>query len=116
MYQSFEDLEVWKQSVRLAEDVYKALHNCKEYALRDQILRSAVSIPSNIAEGAERNSDRDFIRFLNIAKGSAAELRIQLYLAIRMELLVKANAEELIQEAKHVSARLHKLVQAIEKK
>jgi four helix bundle protein len=116
MYQSFEDLEVWKQSARLAENVYKSLHKCKEYALRDQIVRSAISIPSNIAEGAERNSDRDFIRFLNIAKGSAAELRTQLYLAIRMEILGQSSTEELIQEAKHVSARLHKLVQAIEKK
>jgi four helix bundle protein len=116
MYQSFEDLEVWKQSVQLAESVFKLIKTCKEYALRDQIVRSAISIPSNIAEGSERNSNKDFIRFLTIAKGSAAELRTQLLLAQRLGLLEKALASELIQETKHISARLHKLVQAIEKK
>jgi len=74
MSASFEDLEVWKKSSRLAVKLYKLLKDCRDYGLKDQMLRSSVSIPSNIAEGSERNSIPDFQRFLNIAKGSVAEL------------------------------------------
>jgi four helix bundle protein len=67
-YQSFEDLEVWKRACRLAVDVHRALAKCKDYILKDQMIRAAVSIPSNIAEGYERDSRLDVIRFLRIAK------------------------------------------------
>ena len=77
-FQSFEELEVWKRGCRLAVEVHRALADSKEYALRDQMIRASISIPSNIAEGHERDSKLDFIRFLRIAKGSAAELRTQL--------------------------------------
>lgn len=73
-YQSFEDLEVWKRACRIAEQVYGLLKDCRDYGIRDQMTRSAVSIASNISEGAERGSIPDYIRFLHIAKGSAAEL------------------------------------------
>ena len=71
-YSSFEDLEVWQKACKLAVRVYETLKECKDYGLRDQMTRAAVSIASNIAEGAERGSAPDFIRFLHIAKGSAA--------------------------------------------
>ena len=74
----FESLEVWKRSRRLATDISIALAHSKSYALKDQIQRSAISIPSNIAEGSERDSDSDFIRFLRYSKGSCAELKTQL--------------------------------------
>lgn len=77
-YGSFEELEVWKRSCRLAVRVYELLRECRDYGLRDQMSRAAVSIASNIAEGAERDSRAEFARFLHIAKGSAAELRTQL--------------------------------------
>ena len=80
-FQSFEELEVWKRGCRLAVVVHRALADSKEYALRDQMIRASISIPSNIAEGHERDGKLDFIRFLRIAKGSAAELRTQLYIA-----------------------------------
>ncbi|MDH5298935.1 MAG: four helix bundle protein [Desulfobulbaceae bacterium] len=81
VYHSFEDLEVWQRACRLAVKVYETLRECKEYALRDQMIRASLSIASNIAEGCERNSAADFCRFLHIAKGSAAELRTQAYIA-----------------------------------
>jgi len=65
--EKFEDLEVWKKSVRLSISIYNELKNCKDYGLRDQIQRSAVSIPSNIAEGYERNTNKEYIQFLHIA-------------------------------------------------
>ncbi len=80
-YESFENLEVWKSGCRVAVRIYEILKTCKDYGLKDQMTRAAVSVPSNIAEGAERDSKLEFIRFLHIAKGSAAELRTQLYIA-----------------------------------
>ena len=71
---SFEDLEVWKRSARLSADIYKTLANLKDFGFKDQITRSGLSIPSNIAEGAERESIKEFINFLSYAKGSAGEL------------------------------------------
>ena len=80
-FQTFEDLEVWKRSSRLSVNAFIAVHNLKDFTLKDQISRCSLSIPSNIAEGMERDSDQDTIRFLRIAKGSCAELRTQLYIA-----------------------------------
>lgn len=77
-------LNVWNNAKGLAVEVYKLTMNGelnKDFGLRDQMRRSAVSIASNIAEGSERNSNRDYIRFLNIAKGSIAELLTQLVIA-----------------------------------
>ncbi|MEI6518509.1 MAG: four helix bundle protein [bacterium] len=79
MYHSFEDLEVWKRSCRIAVVMYKKLKDCKDFSLRDQMQRSAVSIASNIAEGSER-TEKEFARFLSIARGSAAELRTQIFI------------------------------------
>jgi four helix bundle protein len=114
-YQSFEKLEVWKRACRLAVDVSCALRDSKQYALRDQMQRAAISIPSNIAEGSERDSRQDFIRFLRIAKGSAAELRTQCYIAKKLELITKTNADEFIQETKELSAMLQGLIRSFEK-
>ncbi len=109
-YQSFEDLEVWKKSCRLAVRVYEELKGCRDYGLKDQMTRSAVSIPSNISEGAERDSKVEFNRLLHIAKGSAAELRTQVYIAHRTGLLSSAKRNELVQELKSISSMLHGLI------
>jgi len=85
---SFEDIEVWKKSVELCEKVYLLSENSslnKDFGLRDQIRKSAISIPSNIAEGFERESNNQFIYFLTIAKGSCGELRTQLFLANKIK-------------------------------
>jgi len=77
----FEDMRVWQDSRKLTIRIYKAFHDCKDYSFKDQIQRAAVSIMNNISEGYERSSKAEFIRFLDIAKGSAGELRSMLYLA-----------------------------------
>ena len=80
----YEKLEVWQMSIELVTDVYKLvkfLPKEETYALSDQIRRSAVSIPSNIAEGSSRNSKKEFIQFLYIALGSLCELETQLLIA-----------------------------------
>ena len=65
MIKTFEDLDVWKRSCQLAVDIYSALHDSKDFGLKDQMQRAAVSVASNIAEGAERKTTPDFLKFLN---------------------------------------------------
>lgn len=80
MSTGFEKLEVWKLSARLSVEVYKGFSQCSDFGFKDQITRSSLSIPSNIAEGNDRESNKDNIRFLYYAKGSCAELRTQIYI------------------------------------
>ena len=112
-HQSFEDLEVWKRSCRLAVDVYRAMRDCRDYGLRDQMQRSAVSVPSNIAEGSERTR-KDFIRFLRIAIGSAAELRTQCYIACEVGLLERKHQSAFVQETKELSRMMQALIRRLE--
>jgi len=112
-YTSFEDLEVWKRSCRLAVRLYDILHDCRDFGLKDQMTRAAVSIASNISEGAERDSKKDYIRFLHIAKGSAGELRTQLYIAHKIGYIAEDDMHELVSESKKISKQLHCLVQAL---
>ena len=78
--------------------------------------RAAVSIPSNIAEGAERDSIKEFIHFLNIAKGSAAELRTQIYIAMRVNILPTEQAQGFSNELVEISKMLHGLIKSNQKK
>ena len=79
--QRFEDLVCWKKSRELVKEVYRALSPCRDYGFKDQIQRAAVSVMSNIAEGFERGTKNEFVNYLHIAKGSAGEVRAQLYAA-----------------------------------
>lgn len=110
---NFEELEVWKRSSRLAVSVLELSESIKSYPLRDQMVRCSISIPSNTAEGAERESEREFRRFLLIAKGSAGELRTQLYIAQKANLLTPEVTGPLINEVKEVSSMLHGLIKRI---
>ncbi|MGD9562922.1 MAG: four helix bundle protein [Pyrinomonadaceae bacterium] len=81
----FEDLDAWKLARELTKDVYRLTRIgdfSRDFGLRDQICRSSVSIMSNVAEGFERDGDKEFINFLSIAKGSAGETRSLLYVAL----------------------------------
>ena len=111
-YQSFENLEVWKRASSLAVRVYEVLRDCRDYGLKDQMTRAAVSIASNIAEGAERDSVLEFIRFLHIAKGSAAELRTQVYIASKIDTISPVVENELVDELKSISKMLHGLIKS----
>jgi len=113
MYHSFEDLDVWKRASRLAVRTYKVLQNCSDRALKNQMTRAAVSVASNIAEGAERGSNPDFIRFLHSAKGSVAELRTQTYIAFEINILPEAARVELVDECVELSKMLHGLIKSL---
>ena len=95
------DLDVWKEGIELVVKVYEIVQkfpNEEKYALVDQIKRSAISIPSNIAEGAARNSKKEFLQFLHISLGSISELETQLIIADRLGFLSKEEIFPLIEK------------------
>ncbi len=115
-YQPFEELRIWKEGMEICYVVYNALEGCKDYGLRNQMERAAVSIPSNIAEGYELNSDRGFIRYLLISKGSSGELRTQLYIAIRRNYISKDEGNRLLTRIKVETAMIQKFIIARRKR
>ncbi len=110
---AFERLDVWKRSSRLCVDIYRMLEDTKAYAFKDQLLRSSLSVPSNIAEGYERGTRKEFVRYLHIAKGSCAELRTQLYIGIEAGILEKSSASSLARESGEISRMLQGLIREL---
>jgi four helix bundle protein len=87
-FQSFEDIEAWKKARILTREIYKVSNQSafsRDFGLRDQIRRASVSIVSNIAEGFDRSGTAEFAQFLSLAKGSAGEVKAQLYVALDLE-------------------------------
>ena len=113
--QSYQDLVVWQKAMQLVKLIYeltKKLPKEEIYALSSQMRRASVSIPSNIAEGYERNSRKEYIQFLSIARGSNAELRTQLQISVNIEYLT----EEDVKEAVEISNEVGKMLGALVKK
>ena len=109
----FEDLEVWKLSRSLANAIYNASSLgdfARDFALRDQIRRASISVVSNIAEGFERDGDKEFIQFLYTAKGSCGEVRAQLYLAFDRTYLSEEQLSTLKRQATEVSRMISGLI------
>jgi four helix bundle protein len=117
---TFEDLDVWKLGCQLAVDVCVATADSRDYALKDQMQRAAISIPSNIAEGAERDSTPDFIKFLRYSKGSCGELRTQLYIAERVRQKLSqpslGGSREMISETRKISKMLQGLINSLKRR
>ncbi|GMR20572.1 MAG: four helix bundle protein [Gammaproteobacteria bacterium] len=113
--EALENLEVWKRSCQLSVKLYKALADCREYGFRDQITRSALSIPSNIAEGYERDSQKSCIQYLRVAKGSSGELWTQLFIGRKAGFLDQEMGQQLEKEAREISKMLHGLIQYYKK-
>ena len=92
---SYKDLTVWQKSMDLVEEIYalvKKLPKEETYALSDQMRRAAISIPSNIAEGKTRNSVKEYVNFLSIARGSVSELNTQILICIRLHYFSEEEA------------------------
>jgi four helix bundle protein len=105
----FEEMEVWKSARNLAKDVYAVSKRplfLSDYSLRDQIRRAVISIVSNIAEGSESQSNPNFIRFLAFAKGSAAEVRTQLYLALDFGYISRSDCMTLVSQTESISRQI----------
>ena len=106
----FEDLAVWKRSARLSADIYRALKDLSDFGFRDQITRSGLSIPSNIAEGFERKSKKEFMVFLKYALGSCGELRTQIYIGMDIGYVNSIAGKSWLQETREISAMLTSLL------
>ncbi len=103
----FEDLEIWKDARHLTQAIYRltaAEKFSKDFGLRDQIRRAAVSIMSNIAEGYERGGNPEFTQFLYVAKGSCGEVRSQLYIALDQGYTEQKQTDELMESFKRLSS------------
>jgi four helix bundle protein len=110
---SFEELDVWKNGKKFTVLIYKVTNSktfSSDFSLRDQLRRASVSIISNIAEGFERNGNKEFIRFLKIAKGSAGEIRAQLYIAFELDYISNSEFKELYEEINLISKQLSSLI------
>lgn len=109
----FEDLDVWKRAARLSAEVYKSLSDLRDFGFRDQITRSGLSIPSNIAEGYERGSEKEKANFFNYAKGSAGELRTQIYIGMDIGYIENDAGKAWLKEAEEISRMLHAMIRAV---
>jgi four helix bundle protein len=97
-----ENLDVWKRACRLSVDLYTYFNESREFGFKDQITRSALSIGSNIAEGLEKDSFAENLRYLEMSKGSAAELITQLYIGIEAGFIEREQGFVWIKEANEI--------------
>jgi four helix bundle protein len=114
----FEDIAAWQRSRALTCALYTltAEDGCRtDFALRDQLRRAGISVMSNIAEGFERDGNREFIQFLSIAKGSLGEVRCQLYVAFDAGYITEQRLNGLVRETQEIRAMLHGLIIHLEK-
>jgi four helix bundle protein len=113
---SFEDLLVWQKGIALVKDIYLVTDEGnlrRDFGLKDQLRKAAVSIPTNIAEGFERSSRKEYLYFLNVAKGSAGEVRSLCRVAFDVGYLEESRYQELRQLAVVISRCLFRQIQAI---
>lgn len=111
--EKIEDIISWQKGIELCNEIYEVTEKqffSKDYGLKDQIRRCSVSIPSNIAEGFERESNRQFVYFLIIAKGSAGELKTQLYIAKKRNYISDEEFQKLLNDVSNLSKQIGKFI------
>ena len=116
---SFDNLKIWQEGCSIAIEIYGVTNKgrfARDFGLRDQIRRCSVSIPSNIAEGKERETVSELIRYLYIAKGSAAELRTQLFIAHTIGYLNNETHIQLSEKVVRVSRMLGSFIRKLKEK
>jgi four helix bundle protein len=119
VYNNFEDLPVWKDARDLAVLIYKLTKVgklAKDWCMSNQIRSASISISSNIAEGFDRSSRKEFIRFLYIAKGSTSEVRSQLFICLELGYLDKDESERLLERTKSLTKQIGALILFLKRK
>jgi len=112
----FQDLIGWQKAQDLAVNIYKTFEKSRDFGFKDQIQRASVSISNNIAEGFDRMSDREFIRFLYIALASCSEVKSMLFLSNRLQYLDEKKAKELIENADEIGKIIRGLIKSLKKR
>jgi four helix bundle protein len=116
-HNGFEDLPVWQDARRIAKEIYSLTREtefARDHGLKNQIQRASVSVVSNIAEGFDYGSNKQFVHFLKIAKGSASEVRAQLVLATDIGYVSKAKQKMLKEELKSLSSQITGFIKYLE--
>jgi len=111
--QKFEDIVAWQKSQDLVIEIYSLFRESKDYGFKDQICRATISISNNIAEGFDRSSNKDFVRFLYISLASCSEVKSMLYLAERLSYLNTENAERLRHNCIEISKIITGLIKSL---
>lgn len=110
---TFEDIIAWQKSKELSLDCYSTFKDCRDFAFKDQIQRASVSIMNNIAEGYERMGNKEFKKFLYIAKGSCAEVRSMLYLALDLKYISRKTFDSLYSQSVEISKILSGFIKSL---
>ena len=119
MTKSFEEFEVYQKAVLLTKQVFQLVNTSsfeKEYGIKDQIKRAVISISNNIAEGSEYNNNKQFVRFLKIAKGSCAEVRNMLILAKELQFCTENETKESLQLSIEISQNISNFIKYLDSK
>ena len=111
--EKFEDIMSWKEGKELTLLIYKFFETNNDFFFKDQIQRASVSIMNNIAEGFERKSNKEFIRFLYIAKGSCGEVRSMLYFALELDYINQSKFDELLKKCIGISSMIYGLIKSL---
>jgi four helix bundle protein len=110
---SFEDLDVWKKAVEFSSTLYRGLAGLNDYGFKDQLTRAGLSVPSNIAEGMERGSAAEKVRYLTIARSSCGEARTQIHVGINVGYIDPDVGKRWIEDSREISAMLVGLSRSI---
>ena len=116
---SYKDLIVWQKAMDLTDEIYRLTRKLPKeelFGLTNQMRRAAVSIPSNIAEGNERDSSREYLHFLHISKGSCSELETQMEICLRQKMLTKEDLTNASDACSQVGKMLNSLIDKIRTK
>ena len=108
----FEDIIAWQKAQELAVMVYAVFDGCKDFSFKNQICRAVVSVSNNIAEGFDRSSDADFVKFLYIAKASCSEVKSMLYLAEKLK-FIESSMGNIMELTKEISRLITGLIKSI---
>jgi four helix bundle protein len=109
----FEDIVIWQKGRSLTHIIYKLFQSNKDFSFRDQIQRACISITNNIAEGFERKGNKEFKNFLFIAKGSCAEIRSMLYVALDLRYLTQNDFDDLLSRTEEISRMLSGFIKTL---
>ncbi|MBO1519390.1 four helix bundle protein [Oceanisphaera pacifica] len=110
---NFEKLQVWQRSIKLSAALYKHFQELRDFSFRDQVTRSGLSIPSNIAEGMTRRTDKDKVHFLVISRSSCAELRTQIYIGMEIDYIDAELGQQWLAETREISKMISGLITSI---